>query len=453
MKISDHKKSNLNRESSLRGSSIISGLKSSKGISRIDHYLKYVSKNKALNFYNRQYLSEKKAESALSEKFLKYREGWKTQPKESIIKLQKDPYCLTPEKPLCLDLELAAICDLACPYCFRQTYVTPDKTMPLDLAMDLIDQASEMGIPSIKFNWRGEPLLNPKIAEIIKYAKSKGIADTMINTNATRLSKIMAKNLIEAGIDQIIYSFDGGTKETYEKNRIGRFSKNYFETVYENICNFYEVKKELSAEFPWTKIQMILTPETFKEQDQFINLFKDCVDEVVVNQYSERGQSIELLTPKEKKLYEKKRKNLGLPENSPFMKLSSGEILISSSRLPCEQPFQRVMVTYDGRVSMCCYDWGSMYSVGFVSDKCFKNLNYDKYKIEESIKNKKLAFQEMTRAVMPPQYNTPEFKVQTLKDIWNDKHISHVRSMHAKSRGDNINICKTCTFKDTYDWK
>ena len=59
----------------------------------------------------------------------------------------------------------------------------------------------------------------------------------------------------------------------------------------------------------------------------------------------------------------------------------------------------------------------------------------------------------MTRAVMPPQYNTPEFKVQTLKDIWNDKHISHVRSMHAKSRGDNINICKTCTFKDTYDWK
>ena len=175
MKISDHKKSNLNRESSLRGSSIISGLKSSKGISRIDHYLKYVSKNKALNFYNRQYLSEKKAESALSEKFLKYREGWKTQPKESIIKLQKDPYCLTPEKPLCLDLELAAICDLACPYCFRQTYVTPDKTMPISLALDLIDQASEMGIPSIKFNWRGEPLLNPKIAEIIKYAKSKGM--------------------------------------------------------------------------------------------------------------------------------------------------------------------------------------------------------------------------------------------------------------------------------------
>ena len=77
---------------------------------------------------------------------------------------------------------------------------------------------------------------------------------------------------------------------------------------------------------------MILTPETYTEQDQFIDLFKDCVDEVVVNQYSERGQSVELLTSKEKKVYESKRKSLGLPDNSPFMKLNSGEILISSSR-------------------------------------------------------------------------------------------------------------------------
>ena len=120
-------------------------------------------------------------------------------------------------KPLSLDLELAAICDLACPYCFRQTYVTPDKIMPKELAFELIDQAAEIGIPSIKFNWRGEPLLHPNINEIIKYAKEKGILDTIINTNATRLNDRMAKNLIDSGLDQIIYSFDGGTKKLMKK--------------------------------------------------------------------------------------------------------------------------------------------------------------------------------------------------------------------------------------------
>ena len=40
------------------------------------------------------------------------------------------------------------------------------------------------------------------------------------------------------------------------------------------------------------------------------------------------------------------------------MKDSKNNIYISNERLPCEQPFQRVLTTYDGKVGMCCYDWG-----------------------------------------------------------------------------------------------
>ena len=43
--------------------------------------------------------------------------------------------------------------------------------MKKELAYKLIDQAADLNIPSMKFNWRGEPLLNPKLPEIIDYAK------------------------------------------------------------------------------------------------------------------------------------------------------------------------------------------------------------------------------------------------------------------------------------------
>ena len=69
---------------------------------------------------------------------------------------------------------------------------------------------------------------NNETAEIIKYAKSKGILETIINTNATMLDDNKSKELISAGLDFIIYSFDGGDKKTYEKMRIGRFKKNSF---------------------------------------------------------------------------------------------------------------------------------------------------------------------------------------------------------------------------------
>ena len=77
--------------------------------------------------------------------------------------------------PLCLDIETAAICDLACPFCFREYMATPDKIIDEKLCFDLIDQAADLKVPSMKFNWRGEPLLNPKLPEFIKYAKKRGI--------------------------------------------------------------------------------------------------------------------------------------------------------------------------------------------------------------------------------------------------------------------------------------
>ena len=48
-----------------------------------------------------------------------------------------------------------------------------------------------------------------------------------------------------------------------------------------------EMKRKSS--FPRTKIQMVLTNDTFKEQEEYFSLFKDIVDDVSVKQYTERG--------------------------------------------------------------------------------------------------------------------------------------------------------------------
>ena len=140
--------------------------------------------------------------------------------------------------PLCFDIEVASVCDLACPFCYRQYVATPDKIMSKELAFKLIDQASELNIPSMKFNWRGEPLLNPALSSIIEYAKKKGVLETIINSNATVLDEKTSEKIIKSGLDLLIYSFDGGNKETYEKMRPGRFKKNSFENIYKNIFKF-----------------------------------------------------------------------------------------------------------------------------------------------------------------------------------------------------------------------
>ncbi len=386
-------------------------------------------------------------------RFKKYREDWNLQPKTCIEKKLLGPE-MTKEKiiPLCVDIEVASICDLACPFCYREFIVTPDKIINEKLCYELIDQASDMGVPSMKFNWRGEPLLNPKIYEYINYAKKKGILETIINTNATNLTETNSKRLIDSGLDLMIYSFDGGTKKTYEKMRPGRFSKNSFDKVFENIKNFKKLRTSLGSKFPFTKIQMILTKETINEVNEFYDNFGDIVDNVTVNQYTERGGDIKDLNEEEKKRYKKILKDKNLPIDTPYLRDIEGNIKLATGREPCKQPFQRLLVTYEGKVAMCCYDWGASHPVGFTDKKAFNN-SADYNDVLQKIKNKKKGFELLKEAKLSAEYNRPKKELNNLKNIWNGLEIDKVRSEHLNNRSDKVSICSKCSFKDVYKWE
>ena len=51
----------------------------------------------------------------------------------------------------------------------------------------------------------------------------------MINTNATQLNEKKSKELIESGLDVMIYSFDGGTKEPMKRCVLVDLKENKFE--------------------------------------------------------------------------------------------------------------------------------------------------------------------------------------------------------------------------------
>ena len=410
--------------------------------------------NKAYLYYAKN-KSKKEQEEILLEfkkRYLNYRSGWRGQPKNCFNKkLFGDSFRKLELSPLCIDLELASVCDLACPHCYRQTMATPDKIMNKKLAFKLIDQAAELKVPSMKFNWRGEPLLNPAIFEIINYAKSSGVLETIINTNATELDEEASKKIIKSGLDLMIYSFDGGTKSSYEKMRPGRFKENTFNKVINNIRKFSEIKNNLKAKFPRTKIQMVLTKDTRNEQKEFFHLFKDIVYDVSVKQYSERGGKLKDIDEKLKIDVMEKLKNKQI-ENAEVLFDNDNTIFISQKRLPCEQPFQRLQITYDGKVSMCCYDWGSSHSVGYVDELAIKTGSSEQKKIFDKAKAGAKGFELMNLGEIE-NFNKPEQVVSSIKDIWHNAHINKVRKKHVEGKIEDVKICKNCTFKDTYKWE
>ncbi|MDA8779056.1 radical SAM protein [Candidatus Pelagibacter bacterium] len=424
---------------------------------KIKWMVENMSLNKAFIFKSQGKSEIEKAKilKDFQRKYIIYRENWHNQPKKAVKekyygkKLEEKNF-----NPLCFDIEVASVCDLACPFCYRQYVATPDKIMSKDLAFKLIDQASELNIPSMKFNWRGEPLLNPSLSSIINYAKKRGVLETIINSNATELDEKTSKKIIESGLDLLIYSFDGGNKETYEKMRPGRFKKNSFENIYKNILNFNKIRKDLKSPFPRTKIQMILTDETRKVKDEYFKLFKDIVDDVSVKQYTERGGDLTDLDKNFEPHLKKNKHDLieKYGKDASLLKDSKNDIYISNGRLPCEQPFQRVLSTYDGKVGMCCYDWGATHTVGYLDSLGINNGQKEYKSVKQKADNKTKGFQ-MMNLKLPQKNKQPKKETQTLKEIWHGEHINEVREAQIKNKAENIPICKKCPFKETYKWE
>lgn len=435
----------------LKGSSKLFSSKK-KEFNRTDYMLQNMHYNEAFIFLSKNTDDKSKILKQFKEEYKNYRDNWVgVLNKYDDSKNFEDGRKISP--PLSVDIETASICDLACPHCSREYIITPDKIMNFELYKKIIEECVKLKVPSIKLNWRGEPLLNPKIHEFIKYAKEKGILEVSINTNAVTLNEEKAEKLIKSGLDVIIFSFDGGTKKTYEKLRPGRFHQNNFDKVYENIKNFSKSKSKLKAKFPITKIQMILTKDSRGETENFFKLFNNIIDDVTVTQYNERGGSVKDLTDNQQSKLTKHLKENNLDEMTPYMVNFEGEIFISKKRKPCEQIFQRLMLTYNGRAGMCCHDWGAQHGVGFIDKDAFENDHKEFLKVKEKIETKKKGFELLKEAKLPQKFNEPISKEESIEQIWNGKELNKVRKIHRENKLDDLDVCKNCTFKDTYHWE
>ena len=427
--------------------------------SSVNYFVQNMHLNKA---YRPQEPGSPEAARQLEEmkaRYVAYRHGWRGIPEEAIERGLHDTfYSEMKQPPQSVDIETAALCDLACPHCFRQYIVTPDKVMPEELFRRVIDQALQLGTPSIKLNWRGEPLMHPLLPQLVAYAKAQGVLETIINTNAVTLDATKAQALIDAGLDMMVYSFDGGTPDTYNKLRVGRFKENRFEDVYQNIVRFHEIRKASGSLFPRTRIQMILTPDAFGEVDEFRRIFQPVVDDVLIKAYEERGWNLELFTgDKKEALMDKLSRRTGrqvteLPQTMIWEK-SEGEFMYASGRLPCQQLYQRLMVTYDGSVYMCCNDWGTEHPIGFVDQAGFTNGMKDYESVYARAQKGSKGFELLNNIEMPQRYKNPQPNVSTLAEIWDSPELNEVRQMHIQGRLNDIPACQKCTFLDTFRWE
>lgn len=125
--------------------------------------------------------------------------------------------------PVWLWLDPTTRCNLACSLCYtKQSHGTLDLD-PLRLAEVLraFRQSPAVSVKSIHLNWRGEPLMNPRFAELLGMVRDE-MPDVFLqwHTNGTMLTPKRVDEIMAIGWPHKIFvSIDGGNEKGHDRNR------------------------------------------------------------------------------------------------------------------------------------------------------------------------------------------------------------------------------------------
>ncbi|MCD4751847.1 MAG: radical SAM protein [Anaerolineaceae bacterium] len=178
--------------------------------------------------------------------------------------------------PPSVEIEPTNFCNLNCITCGQSESPRPKGFMKMDLFKKIVDDAAELGIKRIQLYLLGEPMMHPKIIDMIRYIKTKDIG-FHLTTNGTLLTKEKSEEILSSGVtsaDYLTVSILGFTKEVHEKVMRG---VNH-EQIVEDLLYFVEARKRLKVNGPVVETVFYSIKENEHEVQPWLDYWGKIVD-------------------------------------------------------------------------------------------------------------------------------------------------------------------------------
>jgi radical SAM protein with 4Fe4S-binding SPASM domain len=164
-------------------------------------------------------------------------------------------------------VETTAACNLRCAHCGHATMERAKGHMPMSLYRQIVDEVAECA-PGTEFwpTFYGEAfLLDYRLFYMLRYARTRGLTNIVLNTNGTRITEEVAEWILHCGPHLIMFSLDGFSTATFESIRCGA----HRDEVFRNVERLLEVKARRGLKSPRVEVQYSLMDQNEHEVDAF----------------------------------------------------------------------------------------------------------------------------------------------------------------------------------------
>ncbi|HUW30463.1 MAG TPA: radical SAM protein [Planctomycetota bacterium] len=265
----------------------------------------------------------------------------------------------------------------------------------------LVDEVSPYVTFIGLYNW-GEPLMHPRIYDMIEYVKARKI-HAEVSSNLHNLETEDSERLVRSGLDVLGVALHGLSEETYRNYQ----PRHRFVDVINKVKAVCETKRRLGSQTPEIRLDYIVRSDNECEAP----LLPDFAANLGVGHFlEETSLNLRLLpydrTMKPRNVSEeqlrKERLELmdrWLPKDdakvNPVYRMvrENGGIMPSGGQkiFQCTNPWHHMIICWDGDVDLCCGSYEKRYSVGNVFGASVREVwNNSRYRAaRRSIRNKK----------------------------------------------------------------
>jgi radical SAM protein with 4Fe4S-binding SPASM domain len=248
-----------------------------------------------------------------------------------------------PNLPEIVQIESTNICNAKCVFCPRDEMHRRQGIMSFELFTKIVDECAELGITHIRVHNYGEPFVDRRLVEKVRYAKQKGIQEVGMISNGSLITEAVARGMIDAGLDAINISVDASGKEVFESTRIGL----KYDKVIANIERLVRVRAESGRRRPKLILSFVRQNNSADEQ-AFIEHWRKVADKIHITDLHNWGGTLHQQ---------------------------------SDVNYPCYRPWLTFTVLWDGRVSLCCADFDGHTILGDMNSSSIKDIwNNQRYR-------------------------------------------------------------------------
>ncbi|MBT3405561.1 radical SAM protein [Candidatus Woesearchaeota archaeon] len=257
--------------------------------------------------------------------------------------------------PLCVYVDLTNICNFTCPWCptgngLQTKYCENNGIMNSSIFSKTISDMKEFTtkkkkkIKVLGLFMMGEPFLNKNCINMIKIAKEASVAETLLlTTNGSLLSKDLAPEILDSGLDTMVISMYGESNEDYRKVS----ESCSFDKVLENAKMLLDLREQRGMDTPKICLKFFKNSEKIEGlRDRLMN----CCDKIIFEEPFNWNEH-----------YTKKTGNFISPSKESHIKY-------------CSQPWYVMSIVWDGSVLVCCSDYMWKTIVGNIKNESLLNI-------------------------------------------------------------------------------